>query len=130
MKKILVILLAVIGFGFSANAQKKCIKEGVCYVEVSKTSSTTVSIAIDDTKNQITLYVNVEQTKDKDGGYWYNVFCTGYRKVVGKATLSGALVAAINTVTSGTTAFASGIISATGSYAYDKACEYLKENNY
>jgi hypothetical protein len=126
----MLILVAVVGFGFSANAQKKCIKDGVCYVEVSQTSSTTVSIAIDDTKNQRTVYVNVEQKKDKNGGSIYEVWCTGLRKEVAKASLSIALNSVIGYITGGTSLPAAGVISAISGYAYERTCNYLKENNY
>ena len=111
-------------------AEKKCIKDGVCYVEVSRTSSTTVSIAIDDTKNQKTVYVNVEQVKDSNGGYMYNVWCTGYRKVIAKASLAIAINSAIGSATGGTSLPAAGVIAAVSSESYDRVCNYLKENNY
>jgi hypothetical protein len=124
MKKILVILVAVIGLFVTSNSvfaqQRTKIAEGLTLVRYGNTA------VIEDDIHQKTWNLSVTKEQKSTGEWIYYVACGNkYSKAVAKYALSGAVSAAV--AATGIGAFSSGVAGVVASTFYDDVCEYFGE---
>lgn len=124
MKKIFVLLVAVVGLFVTANsvsAQTRTkITEGLTLVRYGNTA------VIEDDINQMTWNLSVTREQKSTGEWIYYVTCGNkYTKNVAKYGLSAAITGAV--AATGVGAFGAGVAGVIASTFYEDVCEYFGE---
>jgi hypothetical protein len=138
MKKILLILVVLIGFGITANAQTRTkIADGLTLVSYGNTA------VIEDDINQMTIRLEVKQKTNNTGAIVYDFLCGNkYTKDLTKQMLQDGITVGLTLLGRSAGASAAGLGGAPGAAAgafiakyanriamnlYDDACDYFGE---
>ncbi|GHT63311.1 hypothetical protein AGMMS50239_19000 [Bacteroidia bacterium] len=137
MKKFMFILVAMVCFGISANAQTRTkIADGLTLVRYGNTA------VLEDDVNQRTIRLEVKQKTNSTGAVVYDFLCGNkYTKDLSKQALKDGITIALTALGGSTGASAAGLGGVAGAAAgayiaryantiamnlYDDACNYFK----